>query len=99
MIYRTAKLALLGALVAIGLSPGAINAQQRETKQAAASREEGAQEKASKSESDKDTAKKAPAGKAASDSQGKDRLSVTPEREAAVMTFVKRNHADLSDLL
>jgi len=96
MVHRTAKLALLGAFVVIGLSPEAINAQQRETKQSAASREKLGPAKAPTAEAAK---KGASATKPAGDSSGKYRFSVTPEREAAVMTFVKRNHAELSDLL
>lgn len=33
------------------------------------------------------------------DAKGKSAIMVTPEREAAVMTFVQRNHAELAELL
>jgi hypothetical protein len=33
------------------------------------------------------------------DAKAKSTIAVTPEREAAVLTFVQRNHAELSDLL
>lgn len=97
MTFRTAKLALLGVLVAMGLSPVALSAQQRETKQASAASKKKADDKAAKP--DKEAAGKSAAAKTGSDAQAKDRISVTPEREAAVMTFVKRNHAELSELL
>jgi hypothetical protein len=83
--YRTAKLALLVALVALGLFPLTIKAQQREAKQEAAARQ-------------KETARKS-SEKKGSDSASKERFTVTPEREAAVLTFVKRNHAELASLL
>lgn len=38
-------------------------------------------------------------GKIASPRTAKERISITPEREAAVMTFVRRNHAELAELL
>jgi hypothetical protein len=41
-----------------------------------------------------ETNKKDPAGK-----EPKDKLTIVPEREAAVLTFVKRNHAELAQLL
>src|SRR6185369_13159976 len=56
-----------------------------------------------------DPAKKPPTTKTSAPSTGsastkrdvksKPTISITPEREAAVLTFVQRNHAELSDLL
>jgi hypothetical protein len=45
--------------------------------------------------------KASPATRGAAKKEGKAKasLAVTPEREAAVMTFVQRNHAELADLL
>jgi len=42
-----------------------------------------------------------PAGSASSkkDTKGKALITITPEREAAVLTFVQRNHAELAELL
>ncbi len=92
MAYRTAKAVLLVALVALGLSPLATKAQQREPKSDAANRKESVKQPA---------AKQSARPKAAAGDKGssQDRLSVTPEREAAVMTFVNRNHAELAQLL
>src|SRR5262245_11199571 len=33
------------------------------------------------------------------DAKARPRIAITPEREAAVLTFVQRNHAELADLL
>ena len=33
------------------------------------------------------------------DAKSRSAIEVTPEREAAVLTFVQRNHAELADLL
>ena len=111
MIHRTAKLALLVPLVVVGLSPVAIEAQQRESKQEAAARENEAAQAARKEAARKDEARRAELKKEAEkkaaaardrsngDRSNKERISITPEREAAVMTFVKRNHAELAQLL
>jgi hypothetical protein len=39
------------------------------------------------------------AAKEKKDAKAKARLAITPEREAAVLNFVQRNHAELADLL
>lgn len=116
MSYQTAKVVLLVALVALGLSPLATKAQQREAKQEAEAREKVAQQSARKEQVRKEEARREAAKKKEANYSGpdkepnhkktalgeraaKERLSITPEREAAVMTFVKRNHAELAQLL
>jgi len=46
-----------------------------------------------------DVAPRASAPSAKKDAKAKARLTVTPEREAAVLNFVQRNHAELAELL
>jgi hypothetical protein len=43
--------------------------------------------------------KKAGRGNVGRGNKAKAPLAITPEREAAVLTFIQRNHAELADLL
>lgn len=125
MFYRTAKIALLLACLAFGLSAAATQAQQRDNEakrppkptappSRPSDKKDGNQKETDKPGRDakrnenkepvkreparKGPAKKEPPKKEAVKST-KDRMSVTPEREAAVRTFVERNHPELAQLL
>jgi hypothetical protein len=143
VIDRSAKLALLVACMALGLSPLAVQAQQREKesktgeskavnsrkderkkeKDQAAEREgtKSVESPSAEKDSEKNADKK-PGPKKPNDKEpakkgspkkekqrfdnkdsgtatNKDRQAVSPEREEAVMAFVKLNHPELAQLL
>jgi hypothetical protein len=145
VIDRSAKLALLVACMALGLSPLAVQAQQREKesktgeskavnsrkderkKEKNQSAERGGTKPVDPSSTDKEGSKKNPNENKSGDRKdndkepakkgspkkekqrfdnkdsgtatNKDRQAVSPEREEAVMAFVKLNHPELAQLL
>lgn len=81
--------ALLSITAAAVIALGLLYAQAEDAKPDAAK----------KSSTAKTSAPAAGSAAAKKDAKTKPAISITPEREAAVLTFVQRNHAELADLL
>ena len=77
---------LFGDQIAATAAPGTASAQEKSASTASSATKRDA--KAKKPGNSRPTPKSSPA-----------KLGVTPERQAAVMTFVQRNHPELADLL